>query len=412
MQINNEQSQQSNDQNVVLTDKSRRKKLMLYGAMILTVLVVVIVALYGHKKYNKTGIQNNHVGIQDNQHQNNLNNSWLVNSEGKLGKVVKQGNTNKQQIQKLKKTLTRLQTQKSSNNIPIRHNAKSVQSDKGNPFPPTITRNSFPSSPVKSRRQRNRFMRSKYSRKAPVTRYIKLNNLINITQTAAPAADNSHKNKQDIQKQKKSDKSSIPAGSFMDAVLLNGIDAPTGGSGQSQPIPILMRVTNYAQLPNKWRSDVKNCFIEGEAKGDLSSDRAYIRVDKISCVTPAGKRITKTISGYVTGEDGKVGLAGRVVSKQGAMLARTLAAGFLQGVGQAFQQSQQTVSISPLTGGSTTTSALDGRTMLKMGIGGGISKATEKLAEFYMNLAKEMFPVIEIDSGRNVNIILLSGVSL
>jgi len=410
MQINNEQSQQSNDQNVVLTDKSRRKKLMLYGAMILTILIVAIVALYGHKKYNKISAQKTHLGIQDNQHQNNLNNSWLVNSEGKLGKVVKQGNTNKQQIQQLKKTLARLQTQKSSNNIPVRN--KLTRSNKNNPFPPTIARNSYPPSPVKSRRQRNRFMRSKYSRKAPVTRYIKLNNLINITQTAAPAVNNSHNGKQNAQKQKKSDKSSIPAGSFMDAVLLNGIDAPTGGNGQSQPIPILMRITNYAQLPNKWRSDVRNCFIEGEAKGDLSSDRAYIRVDKISCVTPAGKRITKSISGYVTGEDGKVGLAGRVVSKQGAMLARTLAAGFLQGVGQAFQQSQQTVSISPLTGGSTTTSALDGKTMLKMGIGGGMSKATEKLAEFYMNLAKEMFPVIEIDSGRNVNIVLLSGVSL
>jgi len=349
------------------------------------------------------------------QKQNNLNNSWLVNSEGKLGKVVKQGNTNKQQIQQLQKRLIQLQARKSSNNIysnntPISN--KLTRSNKNNPFPPTVGRNSYPRSPVKNRQQRNKFMRSKYSRKAPVTRYIKLNNLINITQTAAPAVNNSHNSKQKSQKQKIADKSSIPAGSFMDAVLLNGIDAPTGGSGQSQPIPILMRVTNYAQLPNKWRSDIKNCFIEGEAKGDLSSDRAYIRVDKISCVTPSGKRITKSISGYVTGEDGKVGLAGRVVSKQGAMLARTLVAGFLQGVGQAFQQSQQTVSISPLTGGTTTASALDSKTMLKMGIGGGMNKATEKLAEFYMNLAKEMFPVIEIDSGRNVNIVLLSGVSL
>ena len=407
MQINDKQS---HDQNIVLTDKNRRKKIIFYGAVILTILIVAIVALYGHEKYHKTNIQKNRIGIQDNQHQNNLNNSWLVNSEGKLGKIAKQGNTNTQQIRQIRKILTQHQTRKSFSNIPTQHNAKVTQSNKNSPFLPIVGRKSYPPSPV--RRQRNRgFTRGKYKQKAPVTRYIKLNNLINITQTA-PAANNSHNSKQNAKKQKKPDKSSIPAGSFMDAVLLNGIDAPTSGGGQSQPIPILMRVTNYAQLPNKWKSDVRNCFIEGEAKGDLSSERAYIRVDKISCVTPKGKRITKSISGYVTGEDGKVGLAGRVVSKQGAMLARTLAAGFLQGVGQAFQQSQQVVSISPLTGGSTTTSALDSKTMLKMGIGGGVSKATEKLAEFYMNLAKEMFPVVEIDSGRNVNIILLSGVSL
>ena len=47
-----------------------------------------------------------------------------------------------------------------------------------------------------------------------------------------------------------------------------------------------------------------------------------------------------------------------------------------------------------------------------MGIGGGVSKATEKLADFYMNMAKDMFPVIEIDSGRHATVILLSGVSL
>lgn len=151
----------------------------------------------------------------------------------------------------------------------------------------------------------------------------------------------------------------------------------------------------------------------GQATGSLSSGRAYIRLSKLSCVSKNGVAISKTITATAVGEDGKVGLAGKVVTKQGALLARVLVAGFLQGVGQAFQQSSENLSFSGLTG-STTQQPItpSGRELLSVGLGGGISQATQKLAQFYMNMANKMFPVIQINAGRKIDVMFLKGVYL
>ena len=205
----------------------------------------------------------------------------------------------------------------------------------------------------------------------------------------------------------------IPPGSFAKAVLLTGADVPTGSGGQVGPLPVLFRVTGFAQLPNFYKTDIKSCFVVGTATAQLDAERAYIKVTHLSCVTKKGQIISKSISGTVTGVDGNEGLAGKVVSKQGAMLARVLVAGFLQGVGQAFQQSQENISISPLTGGAVSQPLTPNtNTMLSYGIGGGVSQATQKLADFYLKLANQMFPVVIIHAGRPVNIIFLKGVKL
>jgi conjugal transfer pilus assembly protein TraB len=200
----------------------------------------------------------------------------------------------------------------------------------------------------------------------------------------------------------------IPPGSFVNAYLLTGADVPTSGNGEVGPIPVIFRVIGDAQMPNLYKSDIKSCFMLGQATGSLASERAFIRIDTLSCVTKSGKSIVKSMQGYATGSDGKVGLAGKVVSKQGSMLARVLVAGFVQGIGQAFQQGQQNISISPL--GQTSSIAPDTNTILKYGIGGGVGQATTKLAEFYMKMANQMFPVIVINAGRTANIVFLKEV--
>jgi len=202
----------------------------------------------------------------------------------------------------------------------------------------------------------------------------------------------------------------IPPGSFVKAVLLSGADVPTMGNGSVGPIPIMLRVTSMAQMPNFWKANIKSCFLIGQATGSLSAERAYIRINKLSCVKNDGKPLVRSVKAYVTGADGKVGIAGRVVSKQGSMLARTLVAGFVKGVGEAFNESQTTVSISPL--GSTQSVAPDTHTILRYGIGGGVSKATEELAKFYMKMANQMFPVIEINAGKDVDVVFLDKVNL
>lgn len=199
----------------------------------------------------------------------------------------------------------------------------------------------------------------------------------------------------------------LPAGTFVKVVLMSGVDAPSGMKGKGSPYPALMKIVDLARLPNQWQSDIKGCVILGEAHGELSSERANIRVNNLSCMTKDGEVLETSISGYAVGEDGKIGVAGRVVTKQGAVLARALVAGFLQGVSQAFSQSATIVNVTP----SGQMSTIDPSKSLQAGVGIGASKAAEELSKFYIELAKEMFPVVEINAGREIEIILLNKIS-
>ncbi len=241
-----------------------------------------------------------------------------------------------------------------------------------------------------------------------------LTNLIVVEEikTVSSSTDKTKNDKEDYKdthdKEVPRNDSYIPSGSFVKVVLLNGIDAPTGSKGKGSPYPVLMRILNFAQLPNYWRGDIKECFIVGEAVGELSSERVHIRTNTLSCINKKGEVLEGSISGYVVGEDGKIGLSGRVVTKQGAILARSLIAGFLQGVSTAFSQSSNVLNITP--SGNITT--VDPSKVAQAGIGMGVSKATEDLAKFYIDLAKELFPVIEANAGRQVEVVLVSKSSL
>ena len=207
---------------------------------------------------------------------------------------------------------------------------------------------------------------------------------------------------------KRDARSYVPSGSFFRAALLGGLDAPTGGQAQSNPHPILMRVQDNAFLPNRYRFKIKECLALGASHGDISSERAYIRLESLSCVRHDGKAIDVPVKGYVVGEDGKAGMRGRLVSKQGQVLANALVAGIGAGIGQAFQQSATTVSTNPL--GSVGT--IDPGKQFQAGIGTGVGKALDRLSQYYITLAEKMFPIIEVDAGRTVDVVFTKGFSL
>jgi len=200
----------------------------------------------------------------------------------------------------------------------------------------------------------------------------------------------------------------IPSGAFTRAILLGGLDAPTGGQSQRNPQPVLLRLVDNAVLPNHFRSKIKECFVVGAGYGDMSSERAYIRTESLSCVTRDGTAIDVPIKGYVAGEDGKAGMRGRLVSKQGQLLANALLAGVASGIGHTFQQGATTLSVSPLG----TTTAVDPSKQFEAGFGTGVGRALERLAQYYISLAEKVFPVIEVDAGRTVDVVVTQGISL
>lgn len=199
----------------------------------------------------------------------------------------------------------------------------------------------------------------------------------------------------------------LPAGTFFRVAVLNGIDAPTGGQSQSNPTPGLLQVIDDAQLPNKVKAALKGCVVTGNGHGDLSSERAYIRTDRLSCVDEDGGAIDVAIRGYVSGEDGKAGLRGRLISKSGQVIANAILVGTLGGFGDALRQSATSQ-----TGNAFGTQTQNVQNPWQYGIGGGVGKAMDRVAQYYIKLADKLFPVIEIDGGRVVDVVLTRGVSI
>jgi conjugal transfer pilus assembly protein TraB len=210
----------------------------------------------------------------------------------------------------------------------------------------------------------------------------------------------------DARAQAKTTRNYLPAGMFGQAVLLSGLDAPTGGQAQSNPHPVLLQLIDPAVLPNRYRYDWARCLVTGAGYGDLSSERGYIRTESLSCVSRDGNVLDVPVKGYIVGEDGKAGMRGRLVSKQGQVLGNALLAGVVSGIGGGLERSSTIQSVSPL--GSTVTSKPGEE--FRSGIGAGVGKALDRLANYYIQLAEKMFPVIEIDAGRMVDVVLTQGV--
>ena len=200
----------------------------------------------------------------------------------------------------------------------------------------------------------------------------------------------------------------LPAGSFASVRLLSGVDAPTGGEGVSNPIPVLLRVMTDGTLPNFFHSNVSSCHIVAAAHGSISSERAHILLTKLSCVLLNGDIIETDLNGYVAGEDGKAGLRGRLVSKQGTLIARSLLSGLASGFGRTLQQQSQQLATSPLGAVAT----VNPNQVLQAGAGAGISNALEKVADYYLQRANELYPIIEVAANRAGEAILIDGTPL
>lgn len=203
----------------------------------------------------------------------------------------------------------------------------------------------------------------------------------------------------------------LPMGSFVEISLLNGIDAATSTAAASDPMPVLMNVTDNATLPGSAKYKIKNCFLLGTGYGNMSAERVYIRTSRISCVDKRNKLIlTQDAPGYVVDSDGKLGMRGMVTDRQGAKLGKALLAGFASGLANALGSAQSTVSTSSLTGG--TTSTISGSAALKASGLAGAQSATSQLADFYLKEAQSMFPVITLDSGRLGTVVFTANAQL
>lgn len=206
--------------------------------------------------------------------------------------------------------------------------------------------------------------------------------------------------------EKKADELLI-TGSFARARLLNGVEAPTGGQANGNPVPMLLEIKDPAFLPNRYRSDIKRCMVTANATGDLSSERVLVRLDRMSCITNSRGAIDVRVTGYVTGEDGKTGLKARVVTRSGQAIANALLVGTLSGLGEAVSLAAQD---STTNFAGTVTNSVNNP--WRAGLGDGMKDAMDRVADYYLKLADKIFPVLEVDAGRDVDIVITQSSSI
>jgi conjugal transfer pilus assembly protein TraB len=203
----------------------------------------------------------------------------------------------------------------------------------------------------------------------------------------------------------------LPAGSILHGVLLTGVDAPTGMQSKRDPIPALMRVKSEAILPNRFRSDIRECFVVLGATGDLSTERALMRAETLSCVRSDGGVVEVVVDAYALGDDGKAGIRGRLVSRNGSLIARAALASFSEALSQVFRPvAIQGFSTSP--GSTTQFQAPNTPDALQAAGYAGFGGAMRRLSEYFVGLADEIVPFVEVDAARQVEAVLLKGVTL
>ena len=237
--------------------------------------------------------------------------------------------------------------------------------------------------------------------------------VINEVMTEAVITITSHSEPQETvkPKAKKDDFLYIPSGAIISGVFLNGIDAPTGKSSQKNPFPTLIRIQKDAILPNYYTADIRECFLLMSGYGDLSSERAFLRGETISCIRSDGKIIDGKLESYAVGDDGKAGVRGRLVSKQGQIIARSLLAGFAGGFAEMFDTTA-TPTLNTSSDGTIRYEDVYSSKAVKGGAAKGVSQALTRISDFYMDLAEAVYPVIEVDAGRQVDVVVSKGAKL
>lgn len=200
----------------------------------------------------------------------------------------------------------------------------------------------------------------------------------------------------------------LPAGSFAAATMISGVEAFTGGTSQSQPQPIVVRIDQNAVLPNAAKYQVRGCHVLASVWGDMSSERVYGRLATLTCVDVNDNLVlSEEVEGVLVDSDGKNGIRGHLIDRQGAKLARSLLAGLAEGMSDAMGAAQST----SFASGTGVTSAVTGSRMAAAGYG-GVGKAAEQLSEFYLKQAEATMPVIAVDAGRKISVLITKSQSL
>ena len=187
----------------------------------------------------------------------------------------------------------------------------------------------------------------------------------------------------------------VPSGTFVRAVVLGGADADASVNGQSKNNGVMLfKLLQPGTLPNGKRSHLQGCFVTASSYGDISSERAYVILDKLSCAQSGRPIIDRNVTGWAF-FGGKVGIKGKPLMRDNKIMQWAGISGIASGIAAAAQYSQSIQSISPLGSATAVPSANIG----PYAAYGGATKAADQLSQYYIKRADQYHPVIQVGSG-------------
>ena len=206
----------------------------------------------------------------------------------------------------------------------------------------------------------------------------------------------------------------LPANSFASAKVVVGVDASAGVNSQSDPLPVVLRITGPArsvlQNGKLLTTKIQGCLINGAARGDLSSEKVYIKLQKMTCPQPGGRYAESEVKGFIA-FGGKTGVRGRVVSREGSLAMQAFFAGLVGGAGTALNTAFNAPLATIATSGNGDLNHTPnlGNVGLRA-IGGGAQESGKDLSKYLIERAEQYQPVIEMPTGVDVEIVFLEGV--
>jgi conjugal transfer pilus assembly protein TraB len=203
----------------------------------------------------------------------------------------------------------------------------------------------------------------------------------------------------------------IFASTYARCVLVGSTTVSAGVGASSNPQPVLLRLTDMGNLPNRVKSFLKDAMVIGAAYGELSSESVVIRLERIVKIdNKRGVGIDIPVEGYVAGENGDSRIRGVVIDRAGAVVRTAAVGGFFSGMADYLTASSNSgVTFEP-NSGLAQFSPQGGSKMLQHGASKGIGNAVEKYADFYIKRAEQLQPVIKIDGGRKLTVVFTKSV--
>jgi conjugal transfer pilus assembly protein TraB len=206
----------------------------------------------------------------------------------------------------------------------------------------------------------------------------------------------------------------LPANSFATAKVIVGVDAAAGVNSQTDPLPVVLRITGPArsvlQNGKLLTTKIQGCLINGAARGELSSEKVYIKLQKMTCPQPGGRYAESEVKGFIA-FGGKTGVRGRVVSREGSLVSQAFIAGLVGGIGRGFAANTN-IALQPgnvvLANGKRQQLGLGD--IAQGGVGNGIGEAGDMVSKYLIERAEQYQPVIEMPTGVDVEIVFLEGV--